>query len=161
VGDRSSSSYIYQRFVLLRCFNNGCKDNETITNYLAWANLKVITLNKYYDEATPSQPVKEYLDVHEIYNLENGNHGEVIIRLSKHEVKYLNKSTEVFYNVDYFESHKKFKDTREIQRIGVTMGKKNYLYEQYNDYKIEPSSARRLETSQTQSTEVEDIDAYY
>jgi hypothetical protein len=142
-----------------------CKDETSATNFFDGKNIIILALGKYYNSSGAEGRLEEYIHVHPLRIINYDEVGETFIRLSPHEVTYLNNSTSTFFSIEEVVTQSRKKTDEGIHYVYAVLGNKWFSHEQYEEYTIDSVSSSRMLGSTTTTKETTEektsINLYY
>jgi hypothetical protein len=164
MGSSSAVDSLMLRFALKKCISD-CQDDSTLKSYFENKQLKLLFLNKYYDESDFDNPIKDYIKEFRIRTLYYGDVGETMTKITPHKVEYLNGTSDYFYSAEEIYTMARTEDKNYLHFAKVVLGDRWVTHTQFEEYEIDSVSSRMLDTTITNRKETEDketnVGVYY
>jgi hypothetical protein len=164
-GDLFVNGSMGSRIYIKKWTGSNCKDETSATNFFDGKNVRILALGKYYNSSGTDDRLEEYIHVHPLRIINYDEVGETFIRLSPHEVTYLNKSTSIFFSIEEVVTQSRKQTDEGIHYVYAVLGNKWFSHEQYEEYTIDSVSSSRMLGSTTTTKETTEektsINLYY
>ena len=133
-----------------------CQSSTNITSYITGFTTHFLTLNTYYDESDPVNPIKQYFDYHKYINHASNFREDLQVNIQGTEITFLNGTKQTIYETGTIYSDVQSFSSKYLAKITMFLSPKRYKIQEYTLYSPQ-NVTRMLDSSSAPGTTQQEI----